>query len=260
MRDHQQRSNSGLLSGKLGLVIICVVALVLGLYLVGLPMLDKLTAPVISDVIHAEPEAIVAPELEVLAEPDNETINDNVDALEPQAVVAEPQAEFPRLNIDAKDESAQLAQAKAAAEAAARFNKQKMNRLQAVLTEDAGELKSLAKVEISYLVKQWRDAWGAGKTDAYLNFYSQKFVPSNQQSLGQWQARRRNRVIPSKSANIDLSNYNVSFNDDLSISEVEFDQHYASASYNDRARKKLVFAKEPQGWKLISETVLNKGS
>ena len=257
MRVNQQHSHSGLLSGKLGLAIVCVVALVLGAYFVVLPMLNK---PVVSGSLPLEPEPKTKLAVETSSELDGQAVSQKIDTVEAAAPVVEPQAEFPLLTIDAKDEAAQLAQAKAAAEAAARFNEQKLNRLQAVLTEDASELESLAKVEISYLVNQWRDAWATGNTEAYLNFYSDNFVPSKKQGLDEWRVRRRNRVIPSKSAEIRLSNYDVSFNDELDTSEVEFDQHYKTTKYNDLARKKLVFVKEALGWKLISETVLKKDS
>jgi ketosteroid isomerase-like protein len=260
-------STAGLLFGKFGIAIASVVALVIVLLMFQLPSADEALTPARVDAVDSKP--VVTAPVEVLAEAEAFLTQDieiesvpalNDEESEPESSLVVPPQEFPVSNIDAKDKDAQVAQAKAAAEAAERFNQQKLSRLQEALTEDASEVESLAKVEISYLVNQWRDAWAKGNTDAYLKFYSEQFVPDKQQSLAQWQNQRRNRVMPSKSATIRLSNFKVSFDEALSKSNVEFDQHFESGRYNDQSRKKLVFVKESQGWKLVSEVALDKDS
>lgn len=268
-------STAGLLLGKFGIAIACVAALIIVFLMFRLPSADPALSPIKSQAVDNNPVAVntqpeVFTQAEALTEGVEPKIEPTLDEQDPELVESEtpvatppldaPPQEFPVSTIDAKDEDAQVAQAKAAAEAAERFNQQKLNRLQEALAEDDAEAESLAKVEISYLVNQWRDAWAKGNTDAYLNFYSDKFVPAKQQSLAQWQEQRRKRVTPSKSATIRLSNFKVSFDQGLSKSNVEFDQHFESGQYNDQSRKKLVFAKETQGWKLVSETALDKKS
>lgn len=165
-----------------------------------------------------------------------------------------PQQEFPLIEIEAGSEATQLAQAKAAAELAERFNQQKLDRLEATISQDSLEMESLAKVEISYVVNQWKDAWANGDVERYLDFYSTNFVPANKQTLSQWQESRRQRLASPKNKTIEVSNFKVLFDDSFEQSTVEFDQRYESETLNDQSRKRLVFAKERQGWKVISET------
>ena len=268
-------ATAGVLLGKFGIAIACVAALVIVFLMFRLPSADPALSPIEPQSTNIKPVSVdtqsevftqaevVTENTEVeiepsLSEQDSELAEPETPAASPP-LTAKPE-EFPVSTIDAKDEDAQVAQAKAAAEAAERFNQQKLSRLKEALAEDTAEVESLAKVEISYLVNQWRDAWAKGNTDAYLKFYSDKFVPAKQQSLAQWQDQRRSRVVPSKSATIRLSNFKVSFDEALSTSNVEFDQYFESGQYNDQSRKKLVFAKEPQGWKLVSEIALDKDS
>lgn len=265
MSSSPQHFHKGLLSGKVGLAIAAALALVVVVsitFLTRQKEVDQKSIPSFGEsIVVGQDQMAMLPsdapqdvdgELSSASEPIQDRVDDDV------LPSIAPQKEFPVLTIGSENEAAQLAQAKAAAAAAERFNQEKQSRLDVVLNEDAGELASLAKVEISYLLAQWRDAWAAGNTHLYMSFYSDHFVPENEQSLSQWQTKRRNRVIPSKTADIILSNYHVSFEDDLKISMVELDQHYTSGSYDDRSRKKLIFAKEALGWKLIAETTLHK--
>lgn len=267
MSSSPQHSNKGFLSSKLGVVIMVATVLLIVVSVAILTrqeIVDHESIPSFDQAITLKQDQTDVSPIETLQQIDNELNAMSEPTLAstqgdvPSSIA--PQKEFPVLTISSEDEAAQLAQAKAAATAAERFNREKQSRLNVVLNEDAGELESLAKVEISYLLKQWQDAWAAGNTNLYMSFYSDNFVPENKQSLSQWQAKRRNRVIPSKSADITLSNFQVSFEDNLNTGVVELDQHYKSGKYNDRARKKLVFAKESLGWKLVAEIILRKDS
>lgn len=254
MLKRQRHTNSGLLEGKLGLVIVGAVALTLIVTFFLLPAIVQLDEPVVSELKSRVPsEADVT-------QPDAVSATEGAGAVSNEVPPVGQHVKFPTLAIDAEGEAAQLVQAKAAAAAAERFNQQKQNQLNVVLAGDFNELESLAKVEVAYTVKQWRGAWAAGDTSKYLSFYSDDFVPANQKSVSKWLIHRRNRVMPSKAADITLSNFKVSFNRDLNSSDVEFDQHYHSEQYTDHTRKKLVLVKEPLGWKLISEGVLTEGT
>lgn len=130
-------------------------------------------------------------------------------------------------------------------------------RMSKSLSPDRAELESLAKVEVSYLVEQWRNAWEAGVSDVYLSYYSDKFTPGSGQSLTQWQKQRRLRVVPSKNIELALEDFNVSFDDDIENSTVTFGQLYRSGDYSERSRKQLVLSKEQEVWKIISEAEIN---
>lgn len=119
------------------------------------------------------------------------------------------------------------------------------------------ELESLAKVEVSYLIEQWRNAWQAGVSDIYLSYYSERFAPSSGQNLRQWQQQRRLRVVPSKNIELALDDFSVSFDTNIENSTVTFGQLYRSGEYSELSRKQLVLSKEQEAWKIVSETEIN---
>lgn len=159
------------------------------------------------------------------------------------------------LSSAAKDD--QLRIARLQAEAAASASEQKQAELQSELVADQAERESLEKAEISYRIDQWRNAWEIGEINRYLDFYSTRFVPSDGVSRENWAAQRQQRVSPNRKIKVVLSNFVVSFSDDRTHGIVLFDQFYQANQYSDVTRKELVFTKEQQEWKIVSESAID---
>ena len=115
------------------------------------------------------------------------------------------------------------------------------------------ERESLLKVTMARHMKQWRSAWQDGDIKAYLAKYSDRFVPSNDQTLEQWRAIRTKRVDPQKKIKLELSKFQVDFFDDYQTISINFDQRYQSNSYVDNSRKRIVWVKQDETWKIASE-------
>ena len=142
-------------------------------------------------------------------------------------------------------------------ETVAQENINRFEKFEETLAADRSEFESLTKVEVSYLIEQWRKAWEAGMVDIYLAYYSDRFVPANSMTREAWSSTRRDRVRPDKQIQLNLSNFDVVFDDRFENSTVEFDQEYRSGSYYEKSRKQLVLSKEDQAWKILTEIELN---
>lgn len=150
----------------------------------------------------------------------------------------------------------QLVLAKQQSEEAQRQSQARVERLEKTLLPAADELESLLKVEVGYVVERWRDAWSKGDVDRYFLSYSQTFTPSNDVALDAWKAGRKFRVKPEKNIQLELSDFNIAMLEELSLSEVEFNQRYQSGSYIENSRKRLNLVKEDGTWKIVAEVEL----
>ena len=132
-----------------------------------------------------------------------------------------------------------------------------LERLEKAIDEDKGALESLVKVELNYRVERWSEMWQSGLVDYYLGFYSKDFQPNKGLSFDAWVEQRKKRINPEKKIEIKLSSFDVSFSNDMKRSVMIFDQLYSSHSYSEKSRKKLVWVKEADEWKIVSETELS---
>lgn len=121
------------------------------------------------------------------------------------------------------------------------------------LSANFDELRSLAKIEINYHIEQWRLAWATGKIQDYLDAYANDFVPEEQRSRSSWEAQRRDRVSPGRKVDIEMRDFDITFEPGLEKASIEFEQDYQSGSYTDLVRKQLVVVKRGQSWKIIRE-------
>jgi len=119
--------------------------------------------------------------------------------------------------------------------------------------EDKAALESLLKSDMNDRLERWRDAWQTGLADYYLDFYSENFQPSGNLTLAEWVEQRKFRISPDKAIKIQLSNFEISFSNEMNLSTVLFDQQYSSQGYSERSRKKTIWVKEESEWKIISE-------
>jgi murein L,D-transpeptidase YafK len=162
----------------------------------------------------------------------------------------------PEESLTAEQRAGRLLLAKQQAEAAAELSQARVEQLEQVLLPAEDELKSLAKVEVSYMVERWREAWSSGDLKTYLLSYSPNFKPANDLSFDQWRAKRMYRVTPEKNITIELDDFEVVMLEQLSSAVVEFNQHYQSGSYAETSRKQLRLSKEQGGWKIMAEIEL----
>ena len=112
------------------------------------------------------------------------------------------------------------------------------------------------KVEISYVLERWREAWSNGDVDTYLLAYSEDFVPANNLALAAWRSARRNRVTPEKKIILKMSDFNVTMTNGLNEAVIEFDQRYQSGSYIENSRKQLSLIKQDGDWLITKEIEL----
>ena len=123
------------------------------------------------------------------------------------------------------------------------------------LDVDQDELRSLMKIDINYLIEQWRQAWQAGDSETYLSFYSSQFMPSGDLSYSSWLQERKRKVVPARQIELSLSNFDVVLDDNNQQSIVSFDQEYNSVTHSNKSRKQLTLIKESQ-WRIIAEAIV----
>jgi hypothetical protein len=162
----------------------------------------------------------------------------------------------PEESLTVEQRARRLLLAKQQAEAAAQISKARVEQLEQVLLPAEDELESLVKVDVSYMVERWREAWSSGDINRYLLSYSSNFKPTNELSFEEWQAKRMSRVNPEKNITIELDDFEVVMLEQLNSAVVEFNQHYQAGSYVDNSRKRLRLAKEQGAWKIMAEVEL----
>jgi len=159
--------------------------------------------------------------------------------------------------VSQSDDRTQLSDAKLKSVERSIAQKESLERLEQAIIEDKDALESLLKVDMNYRVERWRDSWQSGLADYYLDFYSNNFQPSSGLPLNEWVEQRKKRINPDKKIKIELSNFDVSFSQDMKEAVMKFDQLYSSHTYSEKSRKQLVWIKETDEWKIVSETELN---
>lgn len=178
--------------------------------------------------------------------------NREVQANAPRAYVASYQEQLTPQQRDKR-----LALAKQQAERAERASQARVEQLDRLLSPVGGELESLRRVEVGYVIERWREAWSNGDVDSYLLNYSPGFTPSNDLTLEAWKANRRYRVKPEKKISVELSNFDIAMIGELNTGVIEFNQRYKSGGYVENSRKRLNLVKEQGSWKITSEVEVN---
>ena len=161
--------------------------------------------------------------------------------------------------LTASELKRRLADAKNKIEIAERQSQLKTEVLEAELSESPEEVKSLARIDINYVIEQWRLAWQKGDSESYLGYYSEAFVPNQSLGLNAWKQQRRSRVTPDRQIKLDLAKFEVEFAEDNLSATVRFDQRYQSKSYVDQSRKLLQMKKQGDQWYIVAERQINAG-
>lgn len=160
-------------------------------------------------------------------------------------------------NLSDEELQREVERARNKAHSAARNSEQRRSRLQQELRNDPAERESLLKIDINFVIEQWRSAWERGDTARYLGYYSEKFVPGDGNSREAWRRQRTARIYPDRQIELKLSGFEVNFADNYQRSSVVFKQHYQSGGFAEDSRKELILELQDQEWKIVSERELD---
>jgi ketosteroid isomerase-like protein len=111
--------------------------------------------------------------------------------------------------------------------------------------ESAGPIKAL--------VGSWAGAWSRQDVEAYLGFYGDAFQPRAGASRASWENERRERLRRPGGISVEVRDIEVSWRGADRV-RATFVQDYRSDRYQDRVRKTLLLAREPEGWRIVRET------
>ncbi len=105
---------------------------------------------------------------------------------------------------------------------------------------------------IKTLVYDWAKAWSKKNVQAYLGFYSQRFVPVSGMSVEQWRKHRATRLAKPSFIDVKVRELQVKQQGE-NQAKVSFIQFYRSDTYQDKALKTLTLARESGEWKIAGE-------
>lgn len=163
----------------------------------------------------------------------------------------------PEEQLTPEQKARRLTLAKQQSELAEQASRARVEQLQRILLPADDELESLLKIEVGYVLENWRQSWSKGDVDRYLSNYSSDFTPANELTAEAWQASRRYRIKPEKNIKLELSDFDITMLDQLSSTVVEFNQRYQSGGFVENSRKRLSLSKQQDTWKITSEVELN---
>lgn len=98
----------------------------------------------------------------------------------------------------------------------------------------------------------WAQSWSNQDADAYLAFYSNRFVPLGKTDRATWEAYRRERIASPKSIQVGISATRVRMLKNRRA-EVSFRQTYQTEATRLTSRKRLEFTWERGAWKISAE-------
>ncbi len=102
----------------------------------------------------------------------------------------------------------------------------------------------------------WKSAWQTCDTAAYLNMYSDDFVPDDKSAYSSWKEKRTKSIARPKYIRIDIDQPVIEVKTDRQIM-VSFNQAYESNIHRDHVNKTLILENGSKGWKIFREHVNN---
>jgi tetratricopeptide (TPR) repeat protein len=112
------------------------------------------------------------------------------------------------------------------------------------------ELKS----DVKAAVLAWARAWSAKDMGAYLGAYAGGFTPSTGQSRREWEADRKDRILPRTRISVGIQNLNITVNNDGRRATAQFQQTYHSDNVNATSRKSLDMIRVGNRWLIMRES------
>ena len=105
------------------------------------------------------------------------------------------------------------------------------------------------------LVEAWAEARARRDFDAYLSFYSDRFLLPEGMSRGSWEALRRTRLMTVRVGSVTIHELETTAPDsDTRIAR--FVEHYRTPYSNDRVEKTLELILESGRWRILRERTL----
>ena len=100
----------------------------------------------------------------------------------------------------------------------------------------------------------WLKAWAKQDINSYLSFYSDQFKDSKH-DLAKWQESRKRALEKNNNLTIEASNVQIS--ESLNKIKLNFTQQFKSDKYSDVGVKELVWIKNGDSWKILTESWIN---
>jgi len=112
------------------------------------------------------------------------------------------------------------------------------------------------KQAIMKAVESWRAAWSAGEQDHFFQAYDASFAPEHYPILSAWKRHKKHLFATRKNIRIKISGIRVAMESGRRA-RVQFYQQYSSDEYNSIDSKELQFVNKGNGWKIVSERVID---
>lgn len=122
--------------------------------------------------------------------------------------------------------------------------------------QSAAEADLIPVASVVAILEEWLEDWERRDSERYLAHYHEDFISHNGMGYSAWARQRRERL--SNSESIELSHREIEITErEGDWIKLTFSLHYSSQSYEDRSRKEMVFFNTPEGWRIISEKLLD---
>lgn len=125
---------------------------------------------------------------------------------------------------------------------------------------DSALLTSDDTFALHRLVADWAASWSQQAAERYLGHYSERFVPTGRYSgtsREEWARDRRAKLAQPSSIRVDISDLLVDLESER-VARVFFGQSYSSDRFSDFVEKRLLVEREPEGWKIVREEVVER--
>jgi EAL domain-containing protein (putative c-di-GMP-specific phosphodiesterase class I) len=113
--------------------------------------------------------------------------------------------------------------------------------------------------EIESLVRGWASAWSAQDAEAYLAYYSGNFETADGLGGEEWRDKRRERLAAPAFIDVTVEEIEVRSLPEGSI-EALFWQTYSSSVFTDRVRKRQLFVRQGEEWRIVREAAVEPAS
>ncbi|OIO71912.1 MAG: hypothetical protein CO186_10150 [Zetaproteobacteria bacterium CG_4_9_14_3_um_filter_49_83] len=115
------------------------------------------------------------------------------------------------------------------------------------------EDRSQLRAAVLNALEGWRSAWASRDADAYFAYYAENFHPAGKYStIPAWKAYKRRVITNKKFIEVALSDTKLIFDHDHFVT-VQFRQSFRSDSFSSEDNKALVWQRQGNEWKIISE-------
>lgn len=109
-----------------------------------------------------------------------------------------------------------------------------------------------SRAEVRKALEAWAGRWSAKDAEGYLSCYAPSFQPQNGAERAAWEAQRRERIAAPASIDVTFEALRVESADSGRV-ETQFLQHYRTDAVKLRSRKRLLWEKVGEAWKIVSE-------